>query len=545
MDEKTRDEQGDVKREGRISLKMWLVTLLVSIPAFLYGYVTAALNAAMITGDANSQGNCFHDIDDEDPGCPPGTIYNDILLTTFEAQLATSLVVVGGWIGSMTGGPLSDTYGRRHITLVNNWFFIIGGAMCSISNKWLLYFGRLIAGLGVGIECVVVPILLAEIATPATRGTITTVHQLLLTFGIFFVGILGYGLVTYVDHGWVYIQACSTIPALLMLLLSVYVPESPKWLIQKNRKEDAKIVLLDLRGHDANVEEEINEIKEEIKQDNVVTDIHGNVVNDDATWADVFACRFQMLVGIGLGIIAAATGINAIIFYSTQVFAFAGFDEAILATASVGAVNLLATALATYVIDVLGRKQLLEIGTGLMTVSLLVLALILLSNLSENVQGALAVITVLMYVTGFAIGIGAVMWVMMCEILDQRVRSKAFGLFISINWGINLVIGLVTLSAIDLLGGRSSGMDDDEEAKAEKNGVAYLFVIFGGICFLSQVFVRFYVPETKGKIPVDFVVSGKYSIFDTLSSIRFEEKIVTSPTCESIADSVPLLSSYS
>ena len=148
-------------------------------------------------------------------------------LDLVEAQVATSLVVVGGWIGSLIGGPLSDVsniacflvtwcslfsgvldqkYGRRLITLHNNWFFIVGAVLCSFSNKWILFVGRLVAGLGVGIECVVVPVLLAEIATSATRGTITTVHQLLLTFGIFFVGILGYGLVTYVNHGWVYIQ---------------------------------------------------------------------------------------------------------------------------------------------------------------------------------------------------------------------------------------------------------------------------------------------------------------------------------------------------
>jgi MFS family permease len=260
-----------------------------------------------------------------------------------------------------------------------------------------------------------------------------------------------------------------------------------------------------------------------------------------------------MLIGIGLGVIAAATGVNAIIFYSTQVFAFAGFDEAILATASVGAVNLLATALATYLVDVMGRKQLLEAGTALMTVSLLVLALVLLVfDFSEQLQGVLAVVAVLVYVVGFAIGIGAVMWVMMCEIMDQRVRSKAFGLFISINWGINLIIGLLTLSAIDGLGGVKSDMDDDEQSDAEKKGVAFLFVIFGGICFLSQVFIRFYVPETKGKTPTDFVLCSESSIFDSLGSLQFQNGNINKNNCCSssgesgddspIPDSVPLLS---
>ena len=291
-----------------------------------------------------------------------------------------------------------------------------------------------------------------------------------------------------------------------------------------------------LRDTSVSVDKELNTICDEVEEENSLSGSNGH----EATWSEVFSCRFQMLVGVGLGVIAAATGVNAIIFYSTQVFAFAGFDEAILATASVGAVNLLATALATYLVDILGRKQLLEFGTFLMTISLAILAVVLLCDLPETLQGVLAVITVLVYVTGFAIGVGAVMWVMMCEILDQRVRSKAFGLFISINWGINLVIGLLTLSAIDMLGGRKSSMDDDEESDAEKKGVAYLFVIFGAICFCSQLFIRFYVPETRHKTPNDFFVSSEYSICHTLDAIKFRNR--TSQPVDSIeSDSAPLL----
>jgi MFS family permease len=335
------------------------------------------------------------------------------------------------------------------------------------------------------------------------------------------------------------------------------------------RKEEAREVLRALRQDEADIDEELDEITLEAEQERAERTMTSTSCKEDdddgesggarreATWKEVFSCRYQMLVGTGLGVIAAATGVNAIIFYSTQVFAFAGFDEAILATASVGAVNLLATALATYLVDVLGRKQLLEGGMALMTGSLLALALVLLAfDFSEKLQGVLAVVAVLVYVVGFAIGIGAVMWVMMCEILDQRVRSKAFGLFISINWGINLVIGLLTLSAIDGLGGLSSDMDDDEKSEAEKKGVAYLFVIFGGICFLSQVFIRFYVPETRGKSPNDFVLCEESSIFHTISSLHFQNSSGGSSSsrgddvdlsssdvdssCES--DSVPLLS---
>lgn len=322
-----------------------------------------------------------------------------------------------------------------------------------------------------------------------------------------------------------------------MLLLSSYVPESPKWLIQENRRVscqpraiaevltvmlhdrsgEARAVLMYLRQSSDDVDKELRESSLQAEEESLCQGNGGGV----ATWAEVLACRRQLLVGVGLGVIASATGVNSIIFYSTQVFSFAGFHEPVLATASVGAVNLLATGLATCLVDVLGRKQLLLGGTSLMTVALLALALALLATgLSEQAQGALAVAAVLVYVAGFAIGVGAVMWVVMCEVMDQRVRSKAFGLFISINWGINLLIGLLTLSAIDELGGVKRGMTDEDKAVAEKKGVAWLFVVFGALCLLSQIFIVLIVPETKGRSPSDFSSIREIAMCDTRNSLN-------------------------
>ena len=141
------------------------------------------------------------------------------------------------------------------------------------------------------------------------------------------------------------------------------------------------------------------------------------------------------------------------------------------ATASVGAVNLITTACSAYLVDIMGRKVLLQVGTICMTVALGCLSLVLLSlNSAPTAQGVLAVLAVLLYVIGYAVGLGAVCWVVLSEIMSQRLRSKAFGLFVSINWGINLVIGLLTLLAIDGLGGTKDSMDDDEKDDAQKKG---------------------------------------------------------------------------
>ena len=143
------------------------------------------------------------------------------------------------------------------------------------------------------------------------------------------------------------------------------------------------------------------------------------------------------------------------------------------ATASVGAINLFATACSAYLVDHMGRKVLLQMGTLCMTIALGCLAIILLAlNSTPTLQGILAVLAVLLYVVGFAVGLGAVSWVVMSEVMSQRLRSKAFGLFVSVNWGINLVIGLLTLLAIDGLGGTKDSMDDDEKDDAQKKGVS-------------------------------------------------------------------------
>merc|ERR1711871_512828 len=221
------------------------------------------------------------------------------------------------------------------------------------------------------------------------------------------------------------------------------------------------------------------------------------------TWADVFKAKEAITVGIGLMFISAMTGINTVIFYSTTIFGFAGFDEQILATASVGFVNLIFTFVGMYYADRTGRKVLLLASLVIMLFSLVLLSTILLMpGVDETAQGYVAVFACLSFVAGFSIGLGPICWVVMSEMLPTRLRAKAFSLFLSVNWGANLIIAMVTLTTIDLLGGVDSDMDDDDEISGrEKSGVAYLYLIMSGITVCSIAFIQYYVPETKGKTP--------------------------------------------
>lgn len=474
----------------RITRPMWIAACLITCQSFVFGFEISALNTCIVTGVQKKGSSCY---DGTDATCPAGSIYRDLNLSTIEVSVATSLLVIGAWVGCLAASKPSEFYGRKNTLMWNNMLLITGAVFASSGNYVLLYIGRFVSGLGVGAASVVVPVLLSELASPENRGIITTLHQVSLTFAILVAALLGYGLVTYADHGWQYTLSFAAIPPFIMLFLGYLIPESPKWLVNQGRIEDAVAVLQTIRpdGHNSVAE-----------TDSIIEDNRSDATNT-VTWTEVFEYKKAVLIGCALMFLQSFTGINSVVFYSTTIFGFAGFSQAILATASFGVVNFLSTVWSATLVDKMGRKRLLFGGTIIMMIALLVLSPVLLSNGSSS--GIVAVIALLIYVFGFAMGMGAVIWVMMSELLPTRVRTKAISLFLCISWGSNLIIGLVTLTAINVMGGVRDGMTDDEESHAEKKGVAFLYLFFAAMCLVANLFIYFYVPETKGKTPSAFL----------------------------------------
>ena len=253
-----------------------------------------------------------------------------------------------------------------------------------------------------------------------------------MTLAIFLVGVISYGFVTYVDHGWQYIQAGAAVPSILQLMFYSYVPESPKWLIRHGKMNEAEGYIRPLRPDDYNVKKEIESIIEETR----VTALKSDNSANDITWKEVFQYKTAVIIGCTLMFFQAFTGINSVIFYSTTIFGYAGFSQAILATTTVGGINFMMAVLSTYLIDKTGRKVLLLVGTYLMLASLIVLSTVLITADNDpETQGLIAVVGVLMFVTGFSIGLGAASWVVLSEIMPTKLRTKAVSLFLSINWG--------------------------------------------------------------------------------------------------------------
>lgn len=301
---------------------------------------------------------------------------------------------------------------------------------------------------------------------------------------------------------------------LMIVLLQSWIPESPKWLLsqqlsKQNPQESTSLTTTNSKQ--TNYQElypEVYEILLRLRPEGfdipseieiMLLDMQQNTSKVEVTWTEVLQNKQAMIIGCGLMLFQAITGINSVVFYSTTIFQLAGFDQSIIGTALFGAINCIMTLVSANLIDRTGRKVLLVYGTYLMLFSLLLLSIVLLCPIDDVVQGAIAVIGILLYVIGFAVGLGAVVWTVMSEIIPTHLRVKAMSLFLSINWCCNLFIGLFTLTAIDGLGGVKSSMDDDESAKAEKKGVAGLYLIFAAFTFLCILFLLFFVPETKGK----------------------------------------------
>ena len=474
------NDKNNVNDNNEIPRSMLLRVFLITCQSFLLGYNLASLNACLVKcTDLNDDGFCTK---------YPGTIYNYINLSDTDVQLATSLLVIGAWIGCLIGAKPAESIGRRKTLLFNCLFFIIGGIIEGISNKYCLYIGKFLTGMGTGICSVLCPLLLSEIASSDTRGFITTLHQLNVTIAIFAADIMGFIFVNNVKHGWQYVQVFTIIPALIQVIFALYIPESPKWLCRQGKRDEAITTLRLLRQSGYNVEEEVENITQELRSDLEV-----------ATWTDVFEAKKAVIIGCGLMFFQAITGINSVILYSTTIFKIAGFESSLLATSLVGLTNVICTMISCKLVDIMGRKVLLLCGVSFMLIALTILSITLLAaNNNPSAQGIVAVIMVLIFIAGFASGLGAVCWVILSEIMSTKLRSKAMALFLSVNWGFNLIISFFTLTLINSFGHVDKNADDIIFEAEQKNGVGRLYIVFAGFTLLCLLFVQFYVPETKG-----------------------------------------------
>ena len=343
------------------------------------------------------------------------------------------------------------------------------GAALAPGTPWLLA-ARVVAGTAIGIASFVAPLYISEIAPVAIRGKLVSINQVALTSGIVISYVVDYAFAG--SQAWRWMFALAVIPAAAFGIGLMFIPNSPRWLVDRGHADQARDVLKRIRGPEQ-VDGELSEIRHSVAQ-------------QKGHWSELLSplLRPAMIVGIGLAIAQQITGINTVIYYAPTIFRFAGLSSAsvaILASVGVGVVNVVLTVVAMQLIDRVGRRPLLLVSLAGMSLSLFVLGLAFsLPQLSGSL-GWIAVASLMVYVGSFAVGLGPVFWLMLSEIYPLRIRGRAMSVGTVANWSANLLVALSFLTLTQVLGKPAT------------------FWLYGVISIVAWFFAFFLVPETKGR----------------------------------------------
>lgn len=343
----------------------------------------------------------------------------------------------------------------------------IGSAMAS--DPWLFAIFRFIGGIGVGASTIAAPAFISEIAPQKKRGRLVATYQFNLVFGILVAFISNALLAKYIDNGaWRWMIGIEAFPALIYTLMVFAIPESPRWLITaKNNIEGAKTVFKNLYANEKEIETQIQFILVAQKSSDLSESIFSKKYSISLSLAFFIAFFNQF------------SGINAILYYANRIFSEAGLavQAGALGSIGLGITNFVFTLLGMFLIDRLGRKQLLYIGSVGYILSLCIVALCFYNSWS----GIIVPIALFAFIASHAIGQGAVIWVFMSEIFPNHLRSSGQGFSSSVHW----ILAAVIPSLVPIL--------------FNAIGAATVFAFFAFMMILQLLWVKIYVPETKGK----------------------------------------------
>ena len=451
---------------GRTAIR---IASVAALGGLLFGYDSAVINGAV------------------------SSIQEDFGIDNARLGFAVASALLGAAAGAMTAGRIADRLGRISVMKIAAVFFLISAIGTGLApNVWLVVFFRIVGGIGVGIASVIAPAYIAETSPPRIRGRLGSLQQLAIVTGIFLSLAIDYVLAHIAGgankelwlglEAWRWMFLLMAIPAIVYGALAFTIPESPRYLVARHKIPEARKVLSMLLG-EKNLEITISRIQETLERE------------DKPSWRDLrkprsgfFGLYGIVWVGLGLSIFQQFVGINVIFYYSNVLWEAVGFDESqsFLITVITSIVNILTTLIAIALIDKIGRKPLLLIGSTGMAVSLATMAIIFgTASLDadgkpflEGATGPIALIAANVFVIAFGMSWGPVVWVLLGEMFPNRIRAAALGLAAAGQWAANW---LITVSFPQL---------------RDHLGLAYGFYALCAV--LSFIFVWKWVMETKG-----------------------------------------------
>jgi sugar porter (SP) family MFS transporter len=425
------------------------VSFIAGLGGILYGFDMGVIAAALIyVRDA------FH-------------------LSTWMQEVLVIAVLIGVMIGALIGGTVADRVGRRKTLVWGAILFIAGSILAPLSpNVYVLFVARTLLGIAVGFTSVTAPVYVSELAPPQSRGMLIGLYQFALTSGIALADLVGYWFAA--SHGWRWMFAFGLLPALLFLFMVLTVPESPRWLFAQNRVAEAELVL--------------KSYTDEAGARLLMEDIRVSLMTKmERRWSALWspAVRGSLFIAVGFMLLVPATGINAVLYYGPQIFSLAGISSdksAIFATFLVAITNVLATVIALVLVDRVGRKPLLFAGLGGMTVALLMLAVCFHNQASlGHSLGLIATSCLMFFITCYAFSLGPIAWILVSEVFPLRLRGRGVAAA-TLSFGTsNFIVSLTFLSLL------------------KAAGTSLTFIIYAAFCILTLIFVRYVIPETKGR----------------------------------------------
>ncbi len=416
-------------------------------------------------------------------------------ITDSWVEIITTAGLVGAVIGAMSSGRIADIVGRKKVILASAIIFMIGAVWSGMSpGPVMLVFARLFLGVAIGVSSFAVPLYIAEISPTKSRGKLVSMFQLLITIGI---------MVSYlsdsafaVPDGHPDFNSCwrpmfyvGVIPAIIMFVGMLFLPETPRWLISNNNEDKCREVLEKVEEPQL-VEEVISKMKADLETDR----------KNKVDWRLIFKkwLRVPLIIAIGIMFVQQFTGINTIIYYSPKIFLMAGFADAqaaVWASVSVGVVNVAFTILSLFMIDKLGRRKLYFIGLTGMALALLALGTIfaLQASLGDSIKW-LTISLVWVYIAFFAISLGPLGWLIISEVFPLSVRGIGSSIGALSNWLFNGIVAFTFFKLVKGLTMPGTAIVLKGEDLGNPAGAFYLYALVG---ILSIVWGYFFIPETK------------------------------------------------
>jgi len=392
-------------------------------------------------------------------------------LNEVQTGIAAGSLLAGCVLGAAIGGWLSDRFGRKRILLFSAMLFAISSVGAALPHNLTQFAAaRSAGGIAIGIASLLAPLYIAEVSPAAIRGRLVSLNQMAIVTGILLSYLVSWAFSFQAGNGWRWMFAIAAVPSLAFFIGLFFVPESPRWLVEMDREPEALRVLA--RAGDP------REAREQVAR------IRAAIAEESGTLAELFApgMRPALLIGVVLAIVQQWTGVNTVLFYGSLILkervGHQTASAAIGANVLIGGVNFLATIVALWLIDKVGRKALLMSSAGTMGVCLICLGWAFRSTPPSPV---IVIAAMIGCAAAFAVGLGPGVWVILSEIFPTRIRGRAMSVCTVTLW---VACSLLTITFLSI---------------ATAIGAPRTFWLYAGVCAFTVIFVWRVTPETKGQ----------------------------------------------